>query len=68
MLAEERIKILKEAKPDSWIAFSADESRVLASASTYLEAVKAAEAQGEDNPVIVKTPDDWSPRVFSPSL
>jgi hypothetical protein len=65
MTTNERIKVLSEAKPDSWIAFSSDESRVLAFGDSYAEAVKGAEAKGEENPVIVKTPENWSPRVFS---
>ncbi len=68
MTPEERVQILRKAKPNTWIALSANESTVLASASTYCEAVEAAEAKGENNPVLVKTPEDWSPRVFSPSL
>jgi hypothetical protein len=66
MSAEERLKILREAKPDTWIAFSADESMVLASADSYSEVVELAEAKGEENPVIVKTPEDWFPRVYLP--
>ena len=61
---EERLKILKEAKPDSWIAFSADESRVVAYGETYSDAVEHAEKAGENEPVVVKTPDNWNPRVL----
>jgi hypothetical protein len=68
MSAEERVKILRGAKPNSWIAFSGDESRVLAYGETYSDAVKAAEKLGESDPVMVKVPDNWSSRVFSRSL
>ena len=65
MSVEERIKILSKAKPNSWIAFSSDESRLVACVSTYSEAVEAAEKNGENDPVMVKIPDNWEPRVFS---
>ena len=65
MNADERVKILREAKPNSWVAFSSDEERLVASGATYDEAVEAAEKSGEDDPVLVKVPDNWQPRVFS---
>ena len=61
MSPEERIRILREAKPNSWIAFSGDESCLVGMGDTYGEAVSAAKEKGEDDPVILKTPDDWSP-------
>jgi len=64
MSTEERIRILREAKPNSWIAFSNDESRFIAYGESYAAVVKAAELAGENEPVIVKTPDQWSSRVF----
>ena len=65
MSADERVKILSEAKPNSWIAFSSDESKLVASGATYSKAVEAAEKNGETDPVLVKIPDNWEPRVFS---
>ena len=38
----------------------------MADGSTYTEAVAAAKQKGEDDPGILKTPDDWSPKVFRP--
>jgi hypothetical protein len=64
MSAESRIKILREAEPGSWIAFSADESRVVGSGKSYDEAVSAAEKAGESDPVITRVPKDWAARVF----
>ncbi len=68
MPAEERVRILREAKPNSWVAFSSDESKAVAYGETYSDAVKAAEKLGENEPVMVKVPDTWSSRVFNPSL
>jgi hypothetical protein len=64
MTAEERVRILSEAKPNSWLAFSSDESKVVACGATYAEAVENAERNGETDPVLVQIPDSWEPRVF----
>ena len=61
MAPEERVQILRETKPNTWIAFSADESRVVGRGDTYAEAVAEAAKQGEEDPVVLKTLDDWSP-------
>ena len=64
MSAEERVRVLREAKPNSWVAFSEDESKVVAYGDSYAEVVKAAKSVGEKEPVIVKTPENWSSKVF----
>jgi Family of unknown function (DUF5678) len=64
MSPEARIKVLREAAPGSWVAFSNDESQVVAYGKTYDEAVAAAEETGESDPVITRVPTDWVARVF----
>jgi len=64
MSAEERVRILREAKPNSWVAFSEDESRVVAYGDSYSEVVRAAESIGETEPVIVKIPESWDSLVL----
>ena len=64
MSAEERVRILSEAKPNSWVAFSSDESRLVGSGADYDEAVKDAQNHGENDPVLVLIPDNWYPRAF----
>jgi hypothetical protein len=64
MSAEERVRILREAKPNSWVAFSEDESKVVAYGESYSEVVKAAKSAGEKEPVIVKTPENWASKVY----
>jgi predicted RNase H-like HicB family nuclease len=39
MTPEDRIQALRKAPSDGWVAFSADESRLVAYGSTYEEAV-----------------------------
>jgi len=65
MSAEERVRILREAMPNSWIALSSDESKVVGYGATYSETVQDAEKHGEEDPVLIKIPDTWEPRVFS---
>jgi hypothetical protein len=64
MTPEERVRILREAKPNSWVAFSEDESRVVAYGDSYSEVVRASEEVGEMEPLIVKIPENWNPKVF----
>ena len=46
MSTQERVKMLREAEPNSWIALSGDESRVVGRGATYAEAVERAEEEG----------------------
>ena len=64
MSAEERVRILSEAKPNSWLAFSSDESKIVGRGDSYMEAVEEAEKNGEADPLLIKIPDSWEPRVF----
>jgi hypothetical protein len=64
MSPEARIKALREAEPGSWLAFSEDESKVVAHGSSYDDVVDAAEKAGEPNPVITMIPKAWDERVF----
>lgn len=64
MTDEERIRILSEAKPNSWVALSSDESRVAGRGDSYGEAVEDARRHGENDPLLIKVPDNWEPRVF----
>ncbi|HEV8132343.1 MAG TPA: hypothetical protein VGQ81_13930 [Acidobacteriota bacterium] len=59
MSPEGRVKALLEAPPNSWVAFSEDESKVVGYGSTYEQAVLEAEKNGVTEPVLVKTPDSW---------
>jgi len=61
---EERVRILRESKPNSWVALAADESRVVGRGASYAEAVEEARRLGEVDPVLLKIPDDWSIRAF----
>jgi hypothetical protein len=56
-----RFAALKSAPLDSWIALSEDETMIVATGSSYDEAVRNSEKAGESDPVLVKTPKAWLP-------
>jgi len=56
MSTQERVKVLREAKANTWIALARDESDVAASGKDYAEAVENAERNGENDPVLIKIP------------
>jgi hypothetical protein len=62
--AEARLKALREAPLDSWIALSEDETRIVAVGKTYAEAAEKSDQAGCADPVIIKTPPEWAPLSF----
>ena len=66
MSAEERVRVSSETKPNSWLAFASDESKVVGRGDTYMEAVDDAERHGEIDPIMVRIPESWEPRIFNP--
>jgi len=61
---EARFKILREARPNTWIAFNEDETQLAGQGETYLEAVEEAHRNGCDEPVITLIPPDWGPMAL----
>jgi hypothetical protein len=59
MTNEERLELLKKAPPDSWIALSEEESRIVAVGSTFGEVCRESELAGVEDPVILKIPKVW---------
>lgn len=64
MSPKERIEALLKAPPDGWVAFSEDESRVVAYGNSYDDVVDAAERGGVTDPILVKVPHDWTQLVL----
>ena len=56
-----RLEILRSAPLDAWIALSEDESRLVAVGTDYGDVSEKADAAGEPNAVILKTPPVWAP-------
>ena len=64
MNSEERVEALKKAPSNGWVAFDADETKVVAYGQSYDEAVSAAEKSGVFEPLLVKVPRDWTATVM----
>jgi hypothetical protein len=64
VLIAERLRILRSAQPNSWIAFSADEERVVAYGASFEEAAKLAEQSGEKDPILTLIPSTWAPTLL----
>ena len=60
-----QVEALRNAPLDCWIALSDDETRVVGVGDTMEEAVEAAAKNGFDDPIIMRTPEDWRPRVLA---
>lgn len=56
-----RLEALRSAPLNSWVALSEDETRVVATGSTYAEVAEKSDRAGVSDPVIVKTPPKWGP-------
>lgn len=56
-----RLELLRSAPLNSWIALSEDETEIVATGATYSEVVERSEEAGVSDPLIIKTPDQWSP-------
>jgi hypothetical protein len=65
MSPADRIKALLDAPADGWVAFSEDESKVVAYGGSYEEVVEKAEKKGVTDPLLVKVPKDWTERVLA---
>jgi hypothetical protein len=64
MSPNERLEILRNAPPNSWLAFDKNESRLVSVAPAYAEAVELAAKEGVDDPILVKTPEECLMPVF----
>jgi hypothetical protein len=61
-----RLELLRSAPLNSWLALSADETRIVAIGDTFMEADAIAKESGEKNYVLTRTPDVWMSRVLLP--
>lgn len=62
--AEARLAVLETAPLDRWIALSSDETRMVADGVTFIDVMAAAKRAGEEDPLIIRVPEDWSPRIL----
>ena len=64
MSPQERIQVLQSAPPNSWLALDANETKIVGQGDSYQVAVEMAERSGEQDPVLIKTPDQWMQMVL----
>jgi hypothetical protein len=50
---------------NSWIALSADETRIVAMGNTFVEAAEIAKKSGAENYILTRTPGAWISRALS---
>lgn len=62
--SESRLAALLAAPLDRWVALSADETRIVADGGSFEDVVVAAERAGEADPLILRVPEDWTPRIL----
>jgi hypothetical protein len=62
--SETRLELLSKSTRDRWVALSSDETRIVATGKTFAEVADAVERSGETDPILLRVPEDWTPRVF----
>ena len=65
-IEDRRLEILRSAPRNSWLALSADSTRLIAVGKTFLEADSTAKSLGEKDYFLTRTPDEWLSRSFAP--
>ena len=60
MAPEERITLLRSAPRDCWVALSEDGTRIVAHGPTFESAATQAEKEGVSDPILIKTPKEWT--------
>jgi hypothetical protein len=55
-----RLKALKSAPMNSWIALSSDETSIVATGNSYEEVSRKINASGLSDLVVLKTPASWA--------
>ena len=64
MSVQERLEILRTAEPNTWVAFSANEDRVVARGPELADVVSQAQKAGESDPILTRIPPSWEPTLL----
>jgi hypothetical protein len=57
-------QMLLDSPRNCWLALNEDETKIVASGSTPEEAEANAKKDGIDDPLLIWSPEKWTPRVF----
>ena len=63
-LDEARLKVLRDAKPDSYVALNPDETQVVGTGATIMEAWEQAKKNGFEDPMVWWIPKHWGRRIL----
>ena len=58
------LRILSEAKPNTWVALNEEGSELWGQGDSFEEAVQDAARKGHDDPVLLLIPPDWRPMAL----
>jgi len=56
---ERFLQLLRQAPRGKWVAFSSDESRIVAAANSFRAAIDEAQRRGERSPIVWPVPKRW---------
>ena len=63
-MKESRVKLLENVPPQTWVALSEDESRIVGVGNSFAEAEQKARDSGEREPLITFVSDNkWLPII-----
>jgi len=63
-MSDARSEVLRNAPLDSWVALSADQTRIVAVGNSFEEVSAALDRLGDSEAVILKTPPAWLPMAL----
>jgi hypothetical protein len=64
LCSDDRLRILREAPRDCWIAIVEEQSRIVASGPEFSDVVDEAERLGFSDPLMIRTARVWAPTCF----
>jgi hypothetical protein len=65
---EERLKTLREAKPNTWLALDESRTRCVGQGASLQDAIEQARRNGYEDPIMLFVPSDWTPAVLLPCV
>lgn len=63
-MPDSRCEALRNAPLDSWVALSADGTKIVAAGGSYQDVATALDRIGDTDSVILKTPSSWLPTAL----
>lgn len=64
MKAVDLSELLRNVPPESWVALSPEQSRIIAAGKTAKEVIEKAMKDDIEEPVVIWVPKEWIPAVY----